>query len=538
MSSGGKRLVYTWQQRILTGDWTRMQDFQNADRSEVLRRLYGDVPTAALTQPGVHTEETGAVATPLQADVLGGLMVQCDHPTNIFVSPGALMAWTGTPVGDDSGAVFVNDPGVTAILPALAFVANGGAGPRIDVIECQPVEVLVSTLTRDIYDPATRLFSPVAGLDYVKEMRLVYRITSGVAGGGAPALSAGWLPLAVAVVQPGATGWNDSDFYDVRPLVDERVPAPFGGLNKRGRFVDGEYEAIRDVGGTTYTVTGWAVFELGRYYAGGALYRSTCVTHAERLSGVGDAKHVDAHVASNCAPGCDLNEIVYMLAGFPMGLPRWVRYSEAAIGPIRLPNGPRGIVFFQSHNGVFGGLHTSATGVISVALPAICGFTVAAECVVMGTSTEGSTAMPDAARLANRICRWANLGAHFAGVPGGPPDNTMTFTVSGLEDIMPIQAAAVILDIRLNAGGLVVPNELTVTQVDAGSGVSLGMIAHLVSMDYTGGYHHFQVRVPLELPITPYTSGIRPASTIRVVGIGALAPVYSAGDAYVVGYEF
>ena len=538
MSSGGTKLIYTFQQRILTNDWTRMQDMQNADRSEVMRRLYNDYPFAGLTRSGDYTTGGAAAATPLKADVLNGLMVRCDHPTSIFIDPGVLFAWMGTPMGDDSGNVLCVDQGVT-VLNQLPFLANAGAGPRIDVIECQPVDTLLTTLTRDIYDPATRLFTPVAGLDYTRAQRLAYRITRGVAGGGPPALSAGWLPLAVAVVQVGATGWDKSDFYDVRPLVNERVKAPFGAVSSLARHVDGEFTGMRDpAGGNLFTVTGWTVHEIGQYYAGGALYRSTCAANAD-FAVAGDALVLNAHVADNCAPGCDLNDAtVWLFAGFPMGLPRWARYSEGPVGATRIPYGSRGILFFQSHNGVFGGLDVMTSGTVVTLLPTVCGFTGLELCAALAAFTASAVAVPESAKFASRTCVWGNKGRKYVGVPAGVPDNAMTFTLTGLESTFPQQASVALLDLEITDGGASAPTELGVWVIDSGTGIAKALIAHQTGTGVTGGKLYFRVEVPLEAKSSPYLNAARTAPVIKVFGYTLAGPVFTAGDAYVVGYKF
>jgi hypothetical protein len=280
----------------------------------------------------------------------------------------------------------------------LPFTANGSGQIRIDLVECQPVATTLETSSRDIFNPATGLFVP-GSVPKVATFGLQYRIRLGTPGAGVPALASGWLPLAAIVVPPGVANFTTCDFYDVRPLVEDRVEAQPGYAG--GVYVANQYCPVRAAyfgssGGGAYNINGYSESQFGGYRAGGWLRRSS-PSFSGSFTGIGaldgDPDFFNALLPDNqvsafvAAP----NSITYLVAFFPAGLPRWVRYSHSAVGGGfgRIPKGPRGILKLTSRAPFKSG----------IADPQVLGsgFTGTAPGVVLGTivyDNAGSTLLP------------------------------------------------------------------------------------------------------------------------------------------------
>ncbi len=284
MSNGGKRIELTTLERASSGDMLRMQAFAAANAGQVLRALFNN-RRWTYAYPGLHVP-ISTLNTPLSAQVLGGLMVRCDLPASLLVDPGVavMLVPGGTP--DDSPMMIVDDPGVTST-GVLAFTPNGGAGTRLDYVECQPVDTVLESTTRDIFDVPTQTFIPTA-VNKVRAQRLTYRIRTGVAGAGSPGPVAGWLPLAVVAVQVGATGFTQCDVWDVRPLADDlvdhdqdRATTPLGAaLNQVGSSRLDMHLSVDNAPGD-YRINGWATSSFDGYLAGGTIVRSSASSLAQ-----------------------------------------------------------------------------------------------------------------------------------------------------------------------------------------------------------------------------------------------------------------
>ena len=218
MSSGQQRVNYTDKERALSDDQITQQNFIARERNEILRALV-QRSYSRFGQPGVSVRAEGAVGTPLAGVVIDGLEVLVDTPGNLLVSPGTLAVWNGTPgASEDSGFIVIVDDGVTT-LGSLLIATNAGASPRCDVIECQPaIDAVSTTQSRDVYNESTEDFEAANVVKFYRS-RLTYRVRQGTAG-TPPGYAAGWLPIALAIVQPGATV-AQIDYYDVRPLLRE-----------------------------------------------------------------------------------------------------------------------------------------------------------------------------------------------------------------------------------------------------------------------------------------------------------------------------
>lgn len=386
-----RRLVHNTREQLLSNDHNRAQSFSAAGRENLLRALYNDLRQGFYSFPGWAVPRT-ALEAPLAADVYSGLMVRVDNATSLLIDPGVMTAWIGTTDPDGSSLALVVDPGVQT-LGQLTFTANGGGFPRLDVIECSVSQVVTEQSNRNIFDPGSGIFVP-ALVDKVVEARLTYRIRLGTPGGGYPGNAAGWLPLAVACVQPGAANFSQVDFWDVRPLVEERIgigTQPSGTLQFASHRAC-EYSLI-DTG--SQGLEGYSDAVFGGYAAGGDFRKSSASSLAQ-FNGVaapngGEAARFYWNAAENHAAGfaMPVAGYVYLAAVFPAGLPRWVRYSQAAISPhaSRLPRGPRGILVVTNTAPLADGYFAA------VNLPTSSGFTSAAPGVLLAIGVTASSAV-------------------------------------------------------------------------------------------------------------------------------------------------
>lgn len=351
MSSGNRTLVFNTRERALSADNNRAQRFIAADRALLMQRFYDDRRLSWIDSTNAAaTQASGAAGTPLQADVYGGLMV-VPGSSSCTVTPGTLGCVApdpGTVTADDSPYLLINDAGVPTV-GILNFVANAGGSARVDFIECRPAASVVLSDSRDIFNPVTGLFTPTS-VPKVTTTVLEYRYRVGVAGSGVPALALGWLPIGAVVVSTTAISFVDCDFYDVRPLVEDRVrPGPVSYSEAAYHTIaDADWRAYDDTG--SCCVSGLAYSDYNGYLAGGKLRRATPSFTGTR-SGTGkddgDPNFINLENAENQDVGFShtANHRNFLYAVFPLDLPRWVRYSQSAVSPFgRIPRGPRGIV--------------------------------------------------------------------------------------------------------------------------------------------------------------------------------------------------
>lgn len=345
MASGNKRLVINTRERAISDDIQRLQSFAAADRSAWNRRMLDDLYVNDVNAGFGFPTDT--ITNPLTADVIGGLMVQpVIGSPSLIVTPGVLGTYFPDPIpsNDDDPYKVISDPGVQT-LGVLTIDANPGPGIRIDVIECQPVEVVEEQDNRDIFDKSTGLFTP-ALVDKVVAGRLTYRVRKGTAGGGFPGTATGWLPLAVASVASGSTSTDSVTFWDVRPLIADRWEPPIKGgslLGNRTRMV---LKADPLDWPSTLRVRGNVSGGWGSYKMGGTLSKGTPTIPM----GSGDVPWIDAMDSDNWEPGLTPigNYPGYLWALYPFGLNRWVRYTENDfLGQGRVPGSMRGIPTFS-----------------------------------------------------------------------------------------------------------------------------------------------------------------------------------------------
>lgn len=341
MSGGMREMILNPLERALSVDLNRLQKFKGGDIAELLRYWF-NVSTSSDTAGGVATEYA-SVETPLRAEIVNGLCVKPQLANNsCFVDPGVLFAMFPDGSADDSNYKYVKDPGVQTV-GQIIIAANAGGNARVDIIECQPVLTTLETDSRDIYNPTTQLFSATT-VSKVQAFRLSYRVRSGTVGGGfaSVGLAAGWLPLCVAVVAAGSTNNDTVTFYDVRPLLVDRVKQPFNHSLNAPSHCDAtnSFWMQHVTGANNSAVMGEARFHYKGRVAGGT-FNASAMTSQSGFPG---------SLASLPTPSAGGSWGSYSLrfwAGwlvFPFGLPRWCQYTTAGSGT-RVPGTYRGILY-------------------------------------------------------------------------------------------------------------------------------------------------------------------------------------------------
>jgi hypothetical protein len=365
---GGEQLVLNTQERALSTDVNRAQAFRTRDAAEMFRNLlsiytgFDDLDGGGLAVPTVQ-----ATGGPLPAEVMGGLLVQPQIGSlNLLITPG--LAFCVNPSGNPDNSVyeFVNDPGVQT-LGALVMTANPSGSARCDVIECQPQDVVQEEDNRDIFNPATGSFT-AQSVTKATQAQMVYRVRPGTPGAGFPGVVAGWLPLCVALAQAGATTCDQMDFWDVRPLANDRAyglakaegDAAPGSLSwTLGFFYAGAvypdvrgqlYAGVVSSGLNANIVQGVVSARINGRRVGGVVMRGT--------PGVDPTNYAsfDLSQAANQSPGLasltsGSGALFYLYLCCPYGLPRWCLYTPPLAtggswpgGAPRAPRAPRGVL--------------------------------------------------------------------------------------------------------------------------------------------------------------------------------------------------
>lgn len=346
-------------ERLVSNDFNRMQAFAACDRASMLRRML-DESYVADKYPGVASRATG-VESPLRADVIGGLLVRpIIGSTSVTVDAGSLGCYApdDAPSSDDDPYKVIDSPGVSQ-LGDLVIAPNADGSNRIDVIECAPFENVEEQDNRDVFNVSTGMFIPTM-VDKVIATRLQFRVRQGAAGNGWPGTAPGWLPLAVAVIPPASSSNDSVTFYDVRPLVQDRLHAPLQVQHRVQRLQRNEVVADPYASAGQMRLRGLAETSCGAYLAGGWI-RDGAVEYID-LNDAGNREY--GFAVPNGAP-------YYVYALFPFGLPRWVKYSASSIdGMGRVPYGLRGIPCVSA-KGPAGALGVPSSAIV---LPSNAGF--------------------------------------------------------------------------------------------------------------------------------------------------------------------
>jgi hypothetical protein len=373
MPSGGKTLVINTQERAVSTDINRLQSFANANDAEVSRWamdvLQGSDDGVSLIQNVQYLTLT----SPPAAEVYGGLLVRpqlstSPTPLGLLVDPG--VAYMVAPDTDADASVYklIVDPGVLNAT-TLLMTANSSGSLRVDVIECQyTLNANAETDNRDIFNPSTGLFAAVT-VSKATQGYLVYRVRAGTPGGGFPGTATGWLPLAVASVPTATTTNATITFWDVRPLVRDRIVPPFNvakalpGCSRNQLQIGPLSTLVAALTGTCDTT--------------GSFDNVNSVYSSYRLGGY-FLPVVDLNAAVNQSAGLT-NGLAYVYLLAPFGLPRWQQYAPESLGT-RTPYGHKGIVTITNTPPV-GILNSAPT--VAVTLPG------GASAPLPGTTSQG-----------------------------------------------------------------------------------------------------------------------------------------------------
>lgn len=374
MSSGQQRVIINNAERAESDDVNKQSDFIARQRNEIWRSLCQvDVTPGS---PGVtNLAQTALDDYPLDGVVIDGLEAVVDTPGYVMITAGTLAGWVGQPgdPGRDSGWLVVPSPGLAELLPTMAILPNDGTVPRCDIIEARfnGVET-VTTENRDVYNPATESFVP-AVVTKTAQVDLQFRVRTGTPG-VPPMGDYGWMPLAMAIVQPGLP-LTMVDFYDIRPLLRD--------LQGRGRTIEamhgnvgalisrGSNHSIQAISTSqtipTTTVYGTSQAEFNGMRIEGYMMRNTPITAATQANWGSNAQGVggdgygitlgsDIFLRGSTAAIGPYDDTIVIAACFPRlalqhgTVPRCVRYTQAAVNNLtaeparRRPQGINGIV--------------------------------------------------------------------------------------------------------------------------------------------------------------------------------------------------
>lgn len=460
MASGNKNVQFNTRERAISTDMNRLQKFANADYAELFRYLMDvsigrdDIDAAGVTQ------EYNGLEAPLRAEIINGLLVRPQvGSVSVLVDPGVLYAIAPDSDPDSSNYKYVHDAGVTS-LSALSIGANASGLTRIDVIECQVTSNIVETDNRDIYNGSTGLFSPTTVTKAVAN-GLTYRVRAGTAGAGYPGHASGWLPLCIASVPTGTTNNDTVTFWDVRPVLVDRVFSPYnadldgsrvrrldvygdiyssGGKNLLRGNVDIEMNLQPDVGTTSANNN-------AARRGGGRLRRGSPGADIGNTGAqVGITDQVDLLDVTNQDPGFITpgSGLTYVYLAFPLGLPRWARYTLAGASG-RVPRSPRGIIALSNVPPIHGDTKPSS----QLNVPTVCGFgsggfTSAAALIAVVPYT-GSAPAPTSIRNGKQLL------ASPLGTVASSPTSTMassTFTLTE-NTHFPANAKTLILQLQI-----------------------------------------------------------------------------------------
>lgn len=370
MPSGLRSIVINTAERAISDDINRAQALSARGLLEYLRFAFDVGMGTDDTQAGSFSIENVSLGAPMRGEIIGGL---CPIPQNgalgLGITGGLLLAVDPDAQAspDDSVYKYVKDPGGVAGSPGwtLAMTANGGGQPRIDVVECQPVpDPNPEEDSRDVFNPLTGLFT-ASTLQKTLGATLTYRVRLGTVGSGYPGVALGWMPLAVASVPAGATTCDQMTFWDVRPLVNDRI---FGGtatgvdLPRRTKLDFSQFANVP----TIFQTAGVVEVNGGQRRLGGQLRRGS--------PGVDlGAPYVNFMDVANQEKGLTLTGVDPALLFFylltPFGLPRWARYTDVGAG-LRHPRNPRGIpIVSKVHPS-----HVYGIALSPIALPDAYGF--------------------------------------------------------------------------------------------------------------------------------------------------------------------
>lgn len=313
MTQAGQRMILNTRERIISTDHNRLQAF--ADRNEGEAARFGIDAVGQGANAGGVVDVNTAATNPLRGTILSGLLVRPTGTVDIAIDGGVVLMRDAdaVPSADDSQLKRVIDPGLGT---GTLTLTPGSGGVRVDVLECARIDLVTESDNRDVFDPATGLFTPIA-VPKVASARLTYRIRTGSNGGGFAGVgtATGWMPLAVFVVGSAATDWTGVTIYDVRPLESDI-------RTSHHRVVDTnrEHKGRLSFNAPTMMLSGEHEVESQGRALGGRF--NDDLTNA---------------LSSGFIALANLPFVVWALT--PFGLPRWCKY-----GSNLLPGGSRGVL--------------------------------------------------------------------------------------------------------------------------------------------------------------------------------------------------
>ena len=375
MPSGNRNMVINSRERAVSTDINRLQSFLASELGQAFYQMCGRYSASDDRSPGVESDPATITAPPFNCILNGLRFYPLNGTTDALVTPGAALVDNAAAGADDAAFLYCDDPGVTAV--GTLSLTTGAGATRIDIVECQPYTAVLETDSRDIYTIATGVFAP-AMVTKVTASRMMYRIRTGVAGAGMPALAIGWIPLAVVRVPAAAANWDACDIWDVRNLVSEFWNAPFNSCLTVAEVTEAYLSAQETIAPVPYDVqlTGKVSGHFKHFRIGGSRIQNY-PTDSAYVAVSSGTYNWEAGLA--ITPGMPW----YVYLAFPFGLPGWRKYCSSATSP-RVPTGLRGIPIVASSAK---SPNPDRTPIAALALPTVLGFggtTLEAVCIFAG----------------------------------------------------------------------------------------------------------------------------------------------------------
>ena len=426
--SGQKQIVINPLERALSTDINRLQEFAGFSLSALFQAMIdtnggyddgGPALTVAGLAGGAYVPNT-TQGTPAYAEVVSGFVfVPTNASTACVISAGVLFMLDpdAVPSPDDSQFKNIIDPGTSS----LVLTPNASGSIRIDVVECarQTPDTVLETDNRDVYNTITGTFA-AASVNKVTQAQLQYRIRTGTAGSGYPGGAAGWMPIAVVSVPTGTTTWDTCTIWDVRPLLADRVKAPFNVSYDMPRGRNTNFYTFQNASG--FQMSGIAEAAYANRWLGGRIARGSPGVDS---SGGAELNTVDfTDTANQEASMSTSNGLKHIYLLTPFGLPRWARYIDAAVG-VRVPRNPRGILLMST----VGPAHAYGVPSSAITFPAVFGFNGAttASGVHVGSVYMASTTLQKQTCSAGKVGLLTTLPPTISGT--GFASSTTAFSV-------------------------------------------------------------------------------------------------------------
>ena len=210
--SGADNVDFNTLERALSSDVDNLQSMQARFMADMLARVFSSkgVPEGNLSVPTDSITDR----------IIGGLIASVSGTVgSVDITPGALVQ-NSAALSPIPGALDSNfRMAINRVITTLAAPVPGGN--TYYLLEAQMVNVVTSTVNRDIFNTGTGLFvsTPVTKL---QERQVQFQWTAGSAT-QAPAPSANWVPIAIVFRAGGGGAVTADDIIDVRPLWTEAV---------------------------------------------------------------------------------------------------------------------------------------------------------------------------------------------------------------------------------------------------------------------------------------------------------------------------